>query len=108
MSIKHLRLVLNLCLLLLFPAIFAQSITAIDANARKISRQVTIYRDVYGVPHVFGKSDAATVFGFAYAQAEDNFWQIENNYIRSIGRASEIYGEATLDNDRLLEDPKRL
>ena len=32
--------------------------------------QVTIYRDTYGIPHVFGETDAATMFGFAYAQAE--------------------------------------
>jgi len=75
----------------------------------KLAREVTIYRDVYGVPHVFGRTDAATVFGFAYAQAEDNFWRIEENYIASIGRSSEIYGEATLNNDRLnhaLEIPR--
>ena len=36
-------------------------------------RMVTIYRDSYGIPHVFGATDAATAFGFGYAQAEDNF-----------------------------------
>lgn len=80
-----------------------------DLSAEKMAREVTIYRDTYGVPHVFGKTDASTVFGFAYAQAEDYFWLIEDNYIRSLGRASEVYGEQTLDSDRLnhaLEIPK--
>jgi acyl-homoserine lactone acylase PvdQ len=27
-----------------------------------------------------------------YAQAEDNFWQIEDSYIQSIGRAAEVDG----------------
>src|ERR1051325_993482 len=58
-----------------------------------IAREVTIYRDVYGVPHVFGRTDASTVFGFAYAQAEDNFWRIEDSYISAIGRAAEVDGE---------------
>src|SRR5215203_1507904 len=74
-----------------------------------LAGDVTIYRDVYGVPHVFGRTDASTVFGFAYAQAEDNFWRIEDNYIRSIGRSAEVYGEETLNNDRLnaaLEIPR--
>src|SRR5688500_7659787 len=31
----------------------------------RLAKQVTIYRDTYGVPHVFGRTDAATVFGFA-------------------------------------------
>ena len=83
--------------------------TVQERSAETLARQVTIYRDLYGVPHVFGKTDASTVFGFAYAQAEDNFWQIEDNYIRALGRSAEIYGEATLNEDRLnhaLEIPR--
>jgi len=70
---------------------------------------VTIYRDTYGVPHVFGSTDASTVFGFAYAQAEDNFWRVEENFILALGRASELYGERSLNDDRLnhaLEIPR--
>lgn len=60
---------------------------------------ITIYRDAYGVPHIHGRTDAAAAFGFAYAQAEDNFWQVEDNFIRAIGRASEVYGDETLQSD---------
>jgi penicillin amidase len=67
-----------------------------------IAKSVTIYRDNYGVPHVFGPTDASCIFGYIYAQAEDNFWQIEDSYIRALGRASEVYGEKTLDDDRLV------
>jgi acyl-homoserine-lactone acylase len=75
----------------------------------KLAGDVTIYRDTYGVPHVFGRTDASTVFGFAYAQAEDNFWRVEENFIFALGRASELYGERTLNEDRLnrvLEIPR--
>src|SRR5690349_12856249 len=65
-----------------------------------LARDVTIYRDTYGVPHVFGRTDASTVFGFAYAQAEDNFWRIEENYLAAVGRSAEVDGEKTLDRDR--------
>jgi len=68
----------------------------------QIARSVTIYRDNYGVPHVYGPTDASCVFGYIYAQAEDNFWQIEDSYIRALGRASEVYGDKTLDDDRLV------
>lgn len=68
-------------------------------DAGQLARSVTIYRDTYGVPHVFGPTDASCVFGYVYAQAEDNFWQIEDGYIRALGRASEIYGEKTLNDD---------
>ena len=78
-------------------------------NDASFARDVTIYRDTYGVPHVFGRTDASTVFGFAYAQAEDNFWRVEENFINALGRASELYGEKMLDEDRLnhaLEIPR--
>ena len=71
--------------------------------------RVTIYRDTYGIPHVFGETDAATMFGFAYAQAEDNFWRLEDNYIRALGRKAEVEGERELVGDkrtRSLEIPR--
>jgi acyl-homoserine lactone acylase PvdQ len=68
----------------------------------QMAKSVTIYRDQWGVPHVHGPTDASCVFGYAYAQAEDNFWQIEDTYIRSLGRASEVYGEKALDDDRIV------
>jgi penicillin amidase len=71
------------------------------ARAGDMAQTVTIFRDSYGVPHVYGQTDAACVFGFIYAQAEDYFWQIEDNYIRSLGRAAEVYGEKALPDDLL-------
>ena len=74
-----------------------------------LADQVTIYRDTYGVPHVVGETDAATVFGFGYAQAEDHFRQIEDDFIRALGRKAEVEGERALAADRLnraLEIPR--
>lgn len=68
-------------------------------RAERWARSVTIYRDAWGVPHVMAPTDAAVVFGLAYAQAEDNFWQVEEDMIRSLGRAAELYGEAGLADD---------
>jgi acyl-homoserine lactone acylase PvdQ len=45
--------------------------TLLSAQPDPLAKNVTIYRDTYGVPHVFGRTDASTAFGFAYAQAED-------------------------------------
>ncbi len=66
-----------------------------------LASQVTIYRDNFGTPHIDGKDDVATVFGFAYAQAEDYFWQIEDTYILGLGRYSEVHGNAGLNSDML-------
>lgn len=80
---------------------------AVPATA---ARDVTIYRDTYGVPHVFCKTDPDCTFGYVYAQAEDFFWQVEDNFLRGVGRAAEAYGESELKEDtlnRLLEIPRR-
>jgi acyl-homoserine lactone acylase PvdQ len=74
----------------------ADATSALDRHSDKIAKSVTIYRDTYGVPHVYGLTDTSVVFGFLYAQAEDNFPQIEENYIRALGRASEIYGDSSV------------
>ena len=87
----------------LFPLAMACALSGATANhPADLARSVTIYRDTYGVPHIFGATDASCVFGYAYAQAEDNFWQIEDSYLRALGRASEIYGERTLTDDELV------
>jgi penicillin amidase len=62
---------------------------------------IYIYRDTYGVPHVYAKTDAGAAFGLMYAQAEDNFWQLEEDQIYMLGRAAEIHGPAGLSGDIL-------
>lgn len=75
----------------------------------RMAGEVTIHRDTYGVPHVYGPTDASVVFGLAYAQAEDNFPHLEDNFIRALGRAAEVHGEKALRDDqvaRALEIPR--
>lgn len=94
----NLRATLALVLLLAF-AQAADAQTFDLAAAERTARSITIYRDTYGVPHIFGPTDAACVFGLMYAQAEDNFWQLEQDYIRAIGRSAEIRGAEALQAD---------
>ena len=77
------------------PAETMQNDSATDGQQNR----VTIYRDAYGAPHIHGESDGDASFGMAYAQAEDNFEQLELNFILAIGRAAELYG-----NDAVLSD----
>jgi penicillin amidase len=110
------RYMQELALLGVLPTLIAVSFCAslegqarADVKAEKIARSVTIYRDNYGVPHVYGPTDASCVFGYAYAQAEDNFRQIEDSYVHAIGRAAEVNGEKELASDllnRALEIPR--
>ena len=61
--------------------------------------RVTIIRDDFGVPHIYGKTDADAVFGMLYAQCEDDFPRVERNYYWAIGRLAEVEGEEALFSD---------
>ena len=61
--------------------------------------QVVIHRDEWGVPHVRAPTDAAVVFGSAYSQCEDHFFQLEDTYIKALGRYAEIVGESGVRGD---------
>jgi acyl-homoserine-lactone acylase len=58
-----------------------------------------IIRDDFGVPHIYGKTDADAVFGLLYAQCEDDFNRVERNYIWATGRLAEVEGESALYSD---------
>ncbi len=63
------------------------------------AEQAVIHRDAWGVPHIKGPSDAAIAFASAYAQCEDHFFQLEDTYIKSIGRYAEVVGERGVRSD---------
>ncbi len=71
-----------------------------DVSAwEKQAQGITIIRDTWGIPHVYGKTDADAVFGVAYAQAEDDFNRVETNFINSQGRLAEAEGESEIYRD---------
>lgn len=88
--------------------VFAQNTDTKEFNRlKKLTENVTIIRDNWGIAHVYGKTDADAVFGMLYAQCEDDFNRIEMNYIEKLGRLSEVKGQSFLYNDleiRLLID----
>jgi len=63
------------------------------------AENITIIRDDFGVPHIYGKTDADAVFGLLYAQCEDDFNRVEQNYIWATGRLAELEGEDALYSD---------
>src|SRR5947209_5315105 len=93
-----------------FAAVYASdrpSIAGLEPAA--LAQTVTIYRDKYGMPHIDGPTDESVIFGFAYCQAEDYLWQIEESYVGGLGRAGELNGEESYKadwNNRLFEVPR--
>jgi len=98
-----------LCVLLFLPLIsFSQQFSQKEIDHYNTqAKRVTIIRDNWGVPHIYGKTDADAVFGLLYAQCEENFSKVEENNLEMMGRLSEVYGETQLYNDlemRLIYD----
>ena len=89
--------------------LFSHNIGLFSCSSPEINRElkrweghaqnVEIIRDDYGIPHIFGKSDADAIFGLLYAQCEDDFPRVEQNYIWAIGRLAEVEGEEALYSD---------
>ena len=73
----------------------------VDLSAERLAKTTTIVRDDYGVAHVSGQTMVEAVFGLAFAQAEDFFWQIEDSYILGLGRYAEVHGPSGLNSDLL-------
>lgn len=94
----------KILLLILFPfQLFAQNFSAKEiANWKHQASHVTIIRDNYGIPHIYGKTDADAVFGLLYAQCEDDFKRVEMNYIEKLGHMAEVKGEKELYTDLLI------
>jgi acyl-homoserine lactone acylase PvdQ len=97
---KHLRYSFSvlLCLLIAFTSVAQKAKTSITQNSSASEKErwekhvanTNIIRDEWGIPHIYGKTDADAVFGLMYAQCEENFPQIEKNYLEMLGRSSEV------------------
>jgi acyl-homoserine lactone acylase PvdQ len=80
----------------------ADEVSAADTEIARLKARatnVTIIRDDFGVPHIYAKTDADAVFGMLFAQAEDDFNRVEQNYIWATGRLAEVEGEKALYSD---------
>ena len=91
----------KLLFLLFIPVLYSCQPKATDEVSQWEERaeNVTIIRDDFGVPHIYGKTDADAVFGLLYAQCEDDFARVERNYVWATGRLAEMEGEDALYSD---------
>jgi acyl-homoserine-lactone acylase len=71
-----------------------------DADTFAEAKRVRILRDSFGVPHVFGETDADAAFGLAYAHAEDDFPTIQGLLAASRGKLGLLQlSKTALQND---------
>jgi penicillin amidase len=69
------------------------------------AKDLSVFRDAYGIPHIFARTDEGAMFGLGYVSAEDRLLQME--YSRRVvqGRLAEMLGDvgprgnSALDSD---------
>lgn len=66
-----------------------------------LAAPVKISRDERGIPHIEAASDADLYFAQGYATAQDRLWQMDLLRRTERGELSEIFGQATLEQDKL-------
>lgn len=64
---------------------------------------VRILRDTWGVPHIFGVTDADTAFGLAYAHAEDDFATLQLTLLAARGQLGTVFGMDGAPNDYMVQ-----
>ena len=82
----------------------SRSLPDYDAESvvRGLNAPVEIVRDNANVPHIFGKSDADVYFALGFAHAQDRMWQMTMLRRTAQGRLSELFGERTLEIDKVI------
>mgnify|MGYP001363861504 FL=1 len=63
---------------------------------------VDVYRDEYGIPHIYASTEHDLFFAQGYVHAQDRFWQMDFQRHTSTGRLSELLGSNTVDIDKFL------
>jgi acyl-homoserine lactone acylase PvdQ len=75
-------------------------VAALTPAQREQAARVRILRDSFGVPHIFGKTDADAAFGLAYAHAEDDWPTLQDVLAAAEGRLGLLHpSKAAAEND---------
>ncbi|MFC1712672.1 penicillin acylase family protein [Candidatus Poribacteria bacterium] len=67
-----------------------------------VKQPVEIYRDAYGIPHIYAQSEYDVYFAQGYVHAQDRLSQMELSRRIAKGRLSELIGEDTVEIDMFM------
>src|SRR5271157_1299100 len=65
-----------------------------------LAGNVTVYRDQWGIPHIYGYSENDLTFALGYCHAEDRLFFMEMARRQQLGQLSEILGPSYLASDK--------
>jgi penicillin amidase len=83
-------------------AVISLLVTALLCSFAQIScvaEEVTLYRDEFGVPHIFAATEEGVAYGMGYAQAQDRLEELMKQYRRATGTMSEVFGQQFFRDD---------
>jgi penicillin G amidase len=66
-----------------------------------VKSPIEIRRDRWGIPHIYAQHTTDLYFGLGFVHAQDRLWQIDLLRRVANGTLSEVFGERTLDLDRV-------
>jgi penicillin amidase len=66
-----------------------------------LTSQVDVFRDEYGIPHVYAQTEEDLYRVVGYMMAQDRLWQMDLIRRFSVGRLSEIFGPVAIETDKL-------
>ncbi|WP_326646894.1 penicillin acylase family protein [Streptosporangium sp. NBC_01755] len=73
-----------------------------ELKVRGLTGKVTVYRDKTGIPHIYADSPDDLFLAQGYVHAQDRFFEMDFRRHVTAGRLSEMFGSATLTEDRVI------
>lgn len=67
-----------------------------------ITDEVQVYRDAYGIPHIYAQNETDLYRAVGYCMAQDRLWQMDLLRRACTGRLSEIFGKELVETDLLM------
>jgi penicillin amidase len=64
--------------------------------------RVDVYRDAFGVPHLYADTATDLFAAQGYVHAQDRFWEMDVRRHTTAGRLSELFGESQIETDRFI------
>ena len=71
----------------------------VDVDLGELDAPVTVYRDGWGVPHIYAENEGDLYFVFGYLQAQDRLFLMDFQRRAAEGKLAEVIGERAYESD---------
>ena len=73
-----------------------------SVTLKGLSKEVQVYFDKYGIPHIYAQSERDAYFALGYLHAQERLAQLELYRRLSTGRFAEIVGKSGITTDKIM------